>query len=71
MKAIALVTTQNQTSDLQLIQTSSLLTPDVPIYLQGFMATAYSSLIAHMTDTQKGKMQIKSYSEGNTYVGYI
>ena len=29
----------------------SLLMPDAPIYLQGFMATAYSSLIAHMTDT--------------------
>ena len=30
---------------------NSLVMPDVPIYLQGFMATAYSSLIAHMTDT--------------------
>lgn len=29
---------------------NSLVMPDVPIYLQGFMATAYSSLIAHMTD---------------------
>ena len=35
----------------------SLLTPDVAVYLQGFMATAYSSLIAHMTDTYRGKMQ--------------